>query len=62
MKIKGKDIIKQIKAKKRLSSKTVSYRLPSDLAESFANQCEKQGVSANAVIIQLIEGFLEDFK
>ncbi len=62
MKTKGREIIKQIKQEKGTQSKTVSYRLPLDLAENFAKQCEKQGVSANAVVIRLIQGFLEDFK
>lgn len=62
MKKKSKDIIRQIKSEKGTQSKTVSYRLPLALADNFAKQCEDQGVSANSVIIKLIQSFLSDLR
>ncbi len=62
MKTKGKDLVKQIKAEKNGQTRTVSFRLPVELADDFAKQCDKQEVSANSVIIKLVRGFLEDLK
>lgn len=62
MKRKSKDIIKEIKDNKGTPSVTVSFRLPTDLATKFKAVCEKQDVSANQVILKLVEDFLSDLK
>lgn len=62
-KIKSRDVVKSIKERESKSeSQNITFRLPKDLAENFKKICDSQDVSANAVINELIRGFVEDYK
>jgi predicted HicB family RNase H-like nuclease len=62
MAIKGKEVIKAIKAEQK-NGETVNmtFRVPKALAEKFKAICDKQGVSSNKAVIKLLQEFMADF-
>lgn len=60
--IKGRDIVKAIKAKGKVEKTNITFRMSKDLIERFKTICEKQDVSANEVAENMIQQFVSDFK
>jgi predicted HicB family RNase H-like nuclease len=62
MAIKGKEVIKAIKAEQKTEETVnLTFRIPKDLADRFKAICEKQGVSSNKAVIKLLQEFMADF-
>ena len=60
-KVKSKEIIKTIKESEgKNASVNMTFRIHKDLAEDFKKLCNKQGVTANSVIIELMKNFIGD--
>lgn len=60
---KSKDVIKLIKEREaKTESQNITFRFSKELAETFKSICEEQNVSPNAVAIELIKAFIEDYK
>lgn len=59
MKVNSTEIFNKLKQQKKRKREVASFSISEPIQEAFKAKCEKNGVSASAVVQELIIAFLE---